>query len=357
LVLILAACVAWILAHGATGWGRRLDENAWLELSQGPQGELVQKATEAALRKELKDTPAGSSGQVRTYFGAGERDLIAMRYREAAGNYERSARAFPTASGYLNLGVSLLYIAEFRRAEDAFRSGVQIARHRGSVRMEAALLDGIGRAALGRGRPESALGCHRAALEIHTQVGNPLGRANAHANIGDVYLVQGRPGEALLSYWQAFGLYTRLENLLGRANALNQVAHAYSRLGRGDEALQIFRQALALNTRIGNPLGQARDLAGIADAYLVQGKRREALEALQQSRAIYRRIGLGARDGQVTDSMIERHDAARDGKDRRGPRPFLDRPGPPSWPLSGVTYHAFELRPGEDLSLDKRTPS
>jgi tetratricopeptide (TPR) repeat protein len=322
LVLVLVACVAWILAHGATGWGRRLDESAWLDLSQGPQGELVQKATQAALREELKDTAAESSGQARAHFSAGERDLIAMRYREAAGSYERSVRALPTASGYLNLGISLLYIAEFRRAEDAFRSGIQMAQRRGNARMEGAYLDGLGRAALGLRRVDSALGCHRAALEIHTRIGNPLGRANAHANIGNAYLVQEKPGEALLSYWKAFGLYTRLENLLGRANALNQVGQAYNRLGRGDEALGILQEALALNTRIGNPLGQARDLAGIGNTHLARGKRREALEALRQSQAIYRRIGLGARDGQATDRMIERLNAPREGG--RSARPAVD---------------------------------
>jgi tetratricopeptide (TPR) repeat protein len=303
--LILAACLAWALAHGAVGWRGILYERSWLALSQGPQGELVQKATQAALDEELKGAPAETGSQARAYFSAGERDLAGRRYGDAAASYERSVRAVPTASGYLNLAISLLYLEEFQSAEDAFRSGIQIAQRRGNDRMEGAYLDGLGRAALGLGQVESALGCHRAALEIHTQVGNPLGRANAHANIGDAYMAQARLEEALVAHREAFALYTRLGNLLGRANTLNRIGHVYSRLGRQDEAMRAFQEALSLDTRIANALGRARDLDGIASAYLAQGREREALEALRESRAISREIAGAAGDARATDRAIE----------------------------------------------------
>ena len=289
--LVLTACLAWILGSGASAWRERLEAQSWLELSQGPNGELVQRATLAVLQAELKSISPLLQSQASAYFNAGEHDLAAMRYRDAIGSYERAVQTFPTASAYLNLGVSLLYLAEFRRAEHALLSGIQVARQEGNDRMEGAYLDGLGRAYLGQGRLEAALASHRAALEMHTQVGNPLGRANAHANMGHVLLAQGRLEEALISHREAFWLYTKLGNLLGRANALNHIGAVYIRLAKQDEALRALHEALSLNREIGNPLGQARDLDGIRKVYLAQGRRREASEMLRQSETIYREIG------------------------------------------------------------------
>jgi tetratricopeptide (TPR) repeat protein len=308
--LVVAACLAWILGSGANAWNEYLEAEASLALSQGPDGALVQKATPAALRVELTRAPSGLDGQANDGFEAGERDLAAMRYREAAWNYERSVRAVPTVAGYLNLGVALLCLSEFQRAESALLSGLLRARQEAADRTEGAYLDALGRAYLGQGRLQAALESHRAALEVHTRVGNPVGRANAHANIGDVLLAQGKLGEALLSHREAFRLYTRLENLIGRANALNRIGSVYIRLQEPEEALGALQEALSLNRRIGNPLGQASDLAGISSAYLAQGKPREALEALRQSQALYRQLGLAVGSGPNGASLIGQTKAA-----------------------------------------------
>jgi len=292
--LVAAGCLAWILGSGTGAWSDRLEVEASLAMSQGPYGELVQRSTPVALRRELARAPSAPGGEASDSFNAGEHDLAAMRHREAARNYERSVQAVPTAAGYLSLGVTLLYLADFQRAEDALRVGLEMARREAAERLEGAYLDALGRAYLGQGRLEAALASHRAALEIHTRVGNPAGRAISHTGIGDVLLAQGRSEEALLSHREAFRLYTRLENLMGRANALDHIGIVYLRLHDPEEALRALQEALALNRRIGNPLGEARDLADIGSVYLAQGKRGEALEALRESQTIYHQIGMPA---------------------------------------------------------------
>jgi tetratricopeptide (TPR) repeat protein len=224
-VLALTAILAWLLGAGATAWEEGLEAKLWLALTQGPNGELVQKATPVYFQEEMKGVASERGNQARAYFDAAEGDLASMRYREAADSYGRSVRVLPTASGHLNLGITLLYLSEFHRAEDVLLAGIQLARRKGAGRVEGVYLDAIGRAYLGQGRPEAALGSHREALEIHTYVGNPLGRANAHANIGNVNLAQGRPEEALIAHREAFALYTRLGIRLGRANALNHIGN------------------------------------------------------------------------------------------------------------------------------------
>ena len=208
--LVLTACLAWILGSGASAWRERLEAQSWLELSQGPNGELVQRATLAVLQAELKSMPPLLQSQASAYFNAGEHDLAAMRYRDAIGSYERAVQTFPTASAYLNLGVSFLFLAEFRRAEHALLSGIQVARQEGNDRMEGAYLDGLGRAYLGQGRLEAALASHRAALEMHTQVGNPLGQARDLDGIRKVYLAQGRRREASEMLRQSETIYREI---------------------------------------------------------------------------------------------------------------------------------------------------
>lgn len=300
LVPILGVCLVWILGIGAFAWKDSLDRQSWLALDQGPSGELVQKATQRCLQEELKGDATEAARQARAHFDAAERDHAAMHYPEAAENYGRSVHALPTASGNLNLGLALLFLSDFRRAEEAFVAGIWIARRNDNNRLEGAHLDGRGRAALGRGQLEAALSYHQVALRIHTEIGNPLGRANAHANIGNVYLAQGRLNEALISHREAFALYTRLQNLLGRANALNQLGAVYARLGQHDEALRALQEALSLDTDVGNPLGQARDLSGIGGIFAAQGKRQAALEMLRRSRALLQRLDPGP--GQTPES-------------------------------------------------------
>ncbi len=308
--LMAAACLAWLLGGGADAWRDRLEEEASLALSQGPNGELLHKVTRVALRKVLTRAPSSLDREASDAFNAGERDLAAMRYREAARHYERSVRAVPTAAGYLNLGVTLLYLAQFQPAENALVSGLQMARQEAVDRMEGAYFDALGRAYLGQGKLQAAMASHRAALEVHTRVGNPAGRAISHAGIGDVLLAQGRPEEALLSHREAFRLYTRLQNLMGRANALDHIGIVYLRLQEREEALLALQEALSLNRRIGNPLGQARDLADMSSVYLAQGKRGEALEALRQAQTIYRQIGMASGSVSTGDISIDQAGAS-----------------------------------------------
>ena len=305
LVLMLATVLAGIVGAGAMTWKSHEEVRGSLTWSQAPGGELVQKATLLGLRRELR-RGTESGGQAREAFERGEAALSASHLGEATEQYGRSIRAAPTVAGYLNLGMTLLFLEEFHWAEEALRAGLRIAQDEENSRAEGACLDGIGRAAQGNGRIEAALGFYREALDIHTRVGNPLGRAIDHTNLGDIYFLQGEFDRALRGYQQAFAIYTRMELIPGRASALNRLGEVYIRLGRDDEALRAFQEALALDTEIGNPLGRANDLRGIAGVLEARGKDRQALDAMQQARALYRGLGMGTRDARTAERSIGR---------------------------------------------------
>jgi len=299
----LATILTWLLGSGAAGLRDWLEVRGSLEISQGPEGELAQKASPLGLQRGLRATDAELIIVAREAFLSGEHAMAARRYREGEEAYARSVRAIPTMAGYLNLGLTRLYLEDFRPGEAAFRTGLDIARRAGDVRGAGACLDGVGRAALGQGHLEEALVSHAAALGAHTEIGDMAGRAIAHANIANVYRQQGRLEEALLAHREAFALYTRSHNLLGRANALDRLSDIYRRLGRLDEALRASREALSLDQEINNDPGQARDLEGIAEVYLAQGERRAALGALKQTLAVYRRAGVVSKRAQAADQL------------------------------------------------------
>jgi tetratricopeptide (TPR) repeat protein len=298
-VLMLATILAGIVGVGAMSWKSHEEVRGSLTWSQAPGGELAQKATLLGLRRG-----AESGEQAREAFERGDAALSASHFSEATEQYGRSIRAAPTVAGYLNLGMTLLFLEEFHWAEEALRAGLRIAQDEENSWAEGACLESIGRAAQGNGRTEAALGFYREALEIHTRVGNPLGRAIVHTNVGDIYLLQGQLERALRAHQEAFALYTRMELIPGRASALNRLGEVYIRLGRDGEALGAFREALALDTEIGNPLGRANDLRAIASVLGARGERREALEALQEARALYRGLGVGSRDARTAERLL-----------------------------------------------------
>ena len=140
LKLFLAAVFFSVVSTGAFILKGFITEKPSLEVYQGPQGEITQKATPTGITREFKEAAVELANEAKDYFRSGERDFAKRRYIDAAGNYQKSINIVPTMSGYLNLGISLLYVSDFRRAEKALISGVQIARRKHNKLFEGAFL-------------------------------------------------------------------------------------------------------------------------------------------------------------------------------------------------------------------------
>lgn len=100
-------------------------------------------------------------------------------------------------SGYLNLGISLLFVSDFQQCERAFLLGLQIAREKGNRRFEGEFINNIGNAYHRQGKLHMALKSYREALAITKEIANGVGQASALENIGLVYSSQGKLKEAL----------------------------------------------------------------------------------------------------------------------------------------------------------------
>ena len=115
--------------------------------------------------------------------------------------FEKPPRAFkkPLMSGYMNLGVSLVCVWEFRQAEDAFISGIQIAHRKGNREFEGAFFTNLGNTYYRQGKYERALETYRSALKFYEQTGDSVAQSAIFHNSGMVYHAQGKLDEAYKS--------------------------------------------------------------------------------------------------------------------------------------------------------------
>ena len=143
--------------------------------TQGPGGQIFEKATLTGFEKEVEDALSEQRSQTTDYFKAAEHDFAARDYRAAISNYRKSNRVIPTMSSYLNLGISLYYLSEYDKADEAFTSGRQIAVKKRDKKLEAPLRSGLGNVYFRQGKLEEALKSHQDALAIDKEIGNQPG--------------------------------------------------------------------------------------------------------------------------------------------------------------------------------------
>src|SRR6267142_1379798 len=119
-IYLAIATVAFLaLSYGAYTCKEILAVRLSFEVNQGPFGDATQKATYTAFDRELQNAAVERMSEARDYFRSAERDFAMARYQDAAGNYEKSVKALPTMSAYLNLGISLRYSSGFAQSEAA----------------------------------------------------------------------------------------------------------------------------------------------------------------------------------------------------------------------------------------------
>ena len=217
--LFIAAVVFLAFNFGTDAWKDLLTTQPSLEQSQGPGGEIIQKATATGFKKELEEGADELKSEAEDYFNAAEHDYEEMRYREAANNYLKSIEVIPTMSAYLNRGISLRNISSYAQSEDTYISGLQMAQKKQDKDLEGAFRGNIGIVYRNQGKLEEALKSLQAALTIHIEIDNPLGQANTLNNLGTVYGDQSKLEEALKSLQAALTIFIEIDNPLGQAYA------------------------------------------------------------------------------------------------------------------------------------------
>jgi tetratricopeptide (TPR) repeat protein len=188
-----------VMAYGAKLWKDLLSSKPQLESIHLYSGQLSQKATRHGVKTELDEADPEVAQEARAYLDAGEKDFARRRFREAADSFQKAVDVLPTMSGYMNLGVSFVCVWEFRQAEDAFISGIQIAHRKGNREFEGAFFTNLGNTYYRQGKYERALEMYRSALKFYEQSGDSVAQSAIFHNSGMVYHAQGKLDEAYKS--------------------------------------------------------------------------------------------------------------------------------------------------------------
>ena len=215
-----------------------------VQSSEGPRGEVVQKATLSGIKRELKEAAGEKATQAEQFFIAGEIDYKAKQYKDAAENYRKSVESIGTRSGYLNLGNALFYSSDFKNAEDSYINGLQIAREKNDKRLEGVFLNNLGNFFNMQWMLEKALRHFQKALEISRQISRKDDEANALGNIGIVLYKQHKLNDALDVFQNVFKLNEKIGNLAGKATTLNNIGKIFKEQLKYDEAAVKFDEAL-----------------------------------------------------------------------------------------------------------------
>jgi tetratricopeptide (TPR) repeat protein len=304
-------------------------------LAFGPQGGGIQKGTLEDFLQEITDSANEIVREAKNSFEDALNELSKGEFRTAARDFWRSVKNVPTMSGYLNLGVSQYFCAEWLKAKNSFQSGLEIASRVKHELFEARFINNLGLLELHMGNLSDARRDFERARRLFKQYGNEEGEAATAGNLGDIaYLIghygeaqdlqqkaiegfrginhrtgeayaqmalgtvfaaQGKVFEARACYDVAYRIFKAINNRIGLAHALGNQASTWTKTGNFAKALKLHNQALKLDRKSGDRVGEAFNLQNIGTVKFQIGEVGEAIEyydaALKINRDLKNRSG------------------------------------------------------------------
>ena len=228
---------------------------------------------------------------------------------------------------------ALEFLVDVFRTSDPYRTGGERVTARnildngagrlareldGEPQVQAALLDAIGQAYLGLGRPDDARPLLEKALRLRRQ-GPGLDQAASEEHLADLKNQQGDYPAALALYETALDRKRRLldDGDPEVARTLIRQGAVFAEMNRHGEAVGTYRQALAIYRRQegeGGGAGVAETLAWLGRLEHNRGRYAEAERYLQQALKLQRKV-LGLRHPEVARTLsrlsVVRVDAGR----------------------------------------------
>lgn len=125
------------------------------------------------------------------------------------------------------------------------------------------------------------------ALDLHSDLGDPLGQAHTHRNLGHLLVKQERIAEGARHLQLAFELYRGAGHQRGQADALNGIAWCHAELGDYEPAVDCCRAALALLQSLGDHQLHAATWDTLGYTHHRQGLHEDAIAAYQSAFALY----------------------------------------------------------------------
>lgn len=182
----------------------------------------------------------------------------------------------------LNLkGRSHRNITEYDKAEEYYKSALELARKIRSVEGEVITLNQLGVIYRRQDKVKGALNYHQAALEIISKIKNPnedfkVSHSISVNSIGNIYLTIRQYELALAKFQESIEIQKELNDLRGLAINHQNIGYAYQNIGDLDLALENFNKSLEYNNLNNSDLGRVICHNSISNILIKQGKYNEA---------------------------------------------------------------------------------
>ncbi len=128
-----------------------------------------------------------------------------------------------------------------------------------------------------------ALRHNQLALELFQDSGHRAARASVLNSVGWYHAQLGHYAQTLSHCFRALAMLQDLDDRYGQASTWHSIAYAHHHLGRHPHALLGYRNALALYRELGVPYLEASTLVDIGDTHLAMGDHDDAHAAWQQA--------------------------------------------------------------------------
>lgn len=201
------------------------------------------------------------------------------------------------------IGLTQLRLNRPAEARTVWQDALALARKGGDRRVEAGLLNQLGRAGRVLGEGAAAAESFGAALILWQELRDPGSEASTLNNLALLQQGLGQPEAALTSYQRALALYRQEGNRVLAATVLNNLGGLLDLLGRLPEAIDHYEQALALARELEQKNAEADVSNNLGAAYSQVGQPREAIEHYTTALAGFRALGDRRREAAALNNL------------------------------------------------------
>ncbi len=209
----------------------------------------------------------------------------------ALGEDNKSAKKMLSAVS-VNLADNLALVGEFDKAQQAYETGLAIAKEVDDDRTVGVALGQLGMLALQRGDRTAARARYREALQTFQRLGEPQSEAVVWHQLGRVAEESREWAEAERCYRESLQIEEAHGNLPGVAQTCNQLAMVAEENGRFPDAERWYLRAQEIKNKVAPK--DASTLNNLANLYLSQNRLAEAAQFARRALDIMETLDLSA---------------------------------------------------------------
>ncbi|MEM7538644.1 MAG: tetratricopeptide repeat protein [Chloroflexota bacterium] len=184
---------------------------------------------------------------------------------------------------YYVLGNIALCVHEPAKAAQYFRQSIDICQRTGDKHRMGINLNNLGNALHEQGMSKDALEIFAQAIQLWTEIENPVELAITKMNQGIVHDDLNKPFNALKCYSEAKPILEKSSNSANLAKLYNNQGYSYSKLEKWCEAKTLYQASLIQFQQIEHWLEYASVLDGLGLIYLKQGQLHKAAKTFEDA--------------------------------------------------------------------------